>query len=287
MPLDYAKLKSWSTPDIRQRYGERDTILYALGIGAGIPVSGVDDLKYIYGPTLAALPTLATVLACDPLWLRNPELDIDWRQVVHGEQYLTIHKPLPAAGEVIGRSRVDEVYDKGPGKGAVLLYSIDLFDARDNTHYATVGLSAFIRGQGGFGGCTLAAPKPHPLPQDRAPDCSLDLPTRPEQAAIYRLTGDYNPMHIDPAAAREAGFDKPVLHGLCYYGIACRALMRLLSDDEPARVKKLNVRILGVVYPGETLRTEVWRESDGRAAFRMRAVERDAVVLGNGYFKYA
>lgn len=287
MPLDYAKLKSWSTPDIRQRYGERDTILYALGIGAGIPVSGVDDLKYIYGPTLAALPTLVTVLACDPLWLRNPDLDIDWRQVVHGEQYLTIHKPLPAEGDVIGRSRVDEVYDKGQGKGAVLLYSIDLFDARDNTHYATVGLSAFIRGQGGFGGCTLPAPKPHPLPDDRAPDLSLDLPTRPEQAAIYRLTGDYNPMHIDPDAAREAGFEKPVLHGLSYYGVACRALLKLLCNDEPARVKKLNVRFLGVVYPGETLRTEVWREGDGRAAFRMRVVERDAIVLGNGYFEYA
>jgi acyl dehydratase len=287
VPLDYHRLKHWVTTDIVQGYTERDSILYALGVGAGIPCAGIDDLKYIYGPALAALPTLATVLACDPLWLRNPALDIDWRQVVHGEQYLTIHKPLPTEGEVIGRSRVDEIYDKGVGKGAVLLYSIDLFDARDNTHYATVGLSAFIRGQGGFGGNTLPAPKPHPLPEDRAPDAVLDLPTRAEQAAIFRLSGDYNPMHIDPVAAREAGFERPVLHGLSYYGVACRALLKLLCNDEPARVKKLNVRFLGVVYPGETLRTEVWREGDGRAAFRMRVLERDAIVLGNGYFEFS
>lgn len=279
MPLDYAKLKSWSTPDLRQRYSERDTILYALGVGAR-------ELQYIYEPELVALPTLATVLTCDPLWLRNPALDIDWRHVVHGEQTLTIHQPLPVAGDVIGRSRVDEIYDKGPGKGAVLWYSIDLFDALDNTHYATVGLSAFIRGQGGFGGSTSSTPTPHPLP-DREPDAVVDLPTGPEQAAIYRLTGDYNPMHIDPAAARAAGFERPILHGLCYYGIACRALLQALCDNEPTRIKKLNVRFLGVVYPGETLRTEVWREGDGRAAFRMRVVERDAIVLGNGYVEYA
>src|SRR5690606_16006289 len=233
MPLDYARLKSWSSPDIRQRYSQRDTILHALSVGAGIALdngsrdSGLPDLPYIYGPTLAVLPTLATVLACDPLWLRNPALDVDWRQVVHGEQFLTMHQPLPAEGEVVGRSRVDEVYDKGPGRGAVLRYSIDLFDAADNTHYATVGLSAFIRGQGGFGGCASPAPAPHPLP-DRSPDASLELPTRTEQAALYRLSGDLNPMHIDPAAAREAGFDRPVLHGLCYYSVACRALLKLL-----------------------------------------------------------
>lgn len=291
MPLDYARLKSWSSPDIRQRYSQRDTILHALSVGAGIALdngsrdSGLPDLPYIYGPTLAVLPTLATVLACNPLWLRNPALDVDWRQVVHGEQFLTMHQPLPAEGEVVGRSRVDEVYDKGPGRGAVLRYSIDLFDAADNTHYATVGLSAFIRGQGGFGGCASPAPAPHPLP-DRSPDASLELPTRAEQAALYRLSGDLNPMHIDPAAAREAGFDRPVLHGLCYYSVACRALLKLLCNDQPTGLKKLNARFLGVVYPGETLRTEVWREGDGRAAFRMRVVERDAIVLGNGYFEF-
>ncbi|MDB6062889.1 MAG: maoC-like dehydratase [Verrucomicrobiaceae bacterium] len=282
MPLDYAKLKNWSTPAIEQRYTERDTILYALGAGASSA-----DLKYIFGPNLVALPTLATVLACDPLWLRNPALDIDWRQVVHGEQSLTMYKPLPSAGVVIGRSRVDEIYDKGIGKGAVLVYSIDLFDVLDNSHYATVGLTAFIRGQGGFGGCTLPAPKPHPLPEDRAPDMVLDLMTQADQAAIFRLTGDLNPMHIDPAAAREAGFERPVLHGLSYYGVAGRALLKLLCTDEPARLKKLNARFLDVVYPGETLRTEVWREGEYRAAFRVRALERDVIVLGNGYFEFS
>lgn len=286
MPLDYRRLKQWPFAPIEQCYTERDTMLYALGVGAGIPdADGAPELAHIYGPGLQALPTMATVLGCNPMWMRDPQTGIDWRNVVHGEQFLRMHKSLPAAARIVGRAHVDEVYDKGPGKAAILFYSIDLHDAADDSLYATVGLSAFIRGQGGFDGPSQGAPLPHPLPE-RAPDLSLDLATRPEQAALYRLSGDYNPMHVDPAAAREAGFERPILHGLCSYGMAGRAVLRMLCEAQAERLQVLNARFTGLVYPGETLAVELWKETPGRAAFRVRVIERDVIALSNGYVEY-
>ncbi|MDB5988019.1 MAG: hypothetical protein JWR16_3072 [Nevskia sp.] len=287
MPLVYEKLRNWSIAPVEQAFDARDTILYALGVGAGQPSPVCrSELQYIYGPKLCALPTMATVLGADPMWIRAPGTGIDWRTVVHGEQFLRIHKPLPAAGRVVGRARVDEIYDKGVGKGAVLFYSIDLHDAADDSLYATVTLSAFIRGQGGFGGPASGAPKPYPVPEDRRPDQTLALTTRPEQAAIYRLCGDYNPMHVDPEAAAEAGFEKPILHGLSAYGTAGRAILGLLCENQPERLRTLNVRFTNFVYPGETLSVEVWRQSVGTAAFRVRVIERNVVALSNGYAEF-
>lgn len=287
MSLDYRRLRSWSIAPIEQHYGARDTMLYALGVGAGIPhEDATTELSYIYGPELKALPTMATVLGADPMWLRHPDAGIDWREVVHGEQFLCMHKPLPAEARIVGRFRVDEIYDKGPGKAAILFYSVDLHDAADQSLYATVTMSAFIRGQGGFGGPVDGAPLPHPLPDQHAPDLTMRLPTRPEQAAIYRLSGDYNPMHVDPDAARQAGFERPILHGLCSYGMAGRAVIALLCGGQPHRLRQLNARFTGLVYPGETLQVDLWKQGAGIAAFRVRVIERDVVALNNGYVKY-
>lgn len=286
MTLNYEKVISWPIPEVTQEYTKRDTILYALGIGAATnnPVDD-DSLSFVYEKGLVAFPTMAVVLAPEPFWIADPETGIDWKKLLHGEQRLTIHKPLPVTGKVIGRAKVDEVYDKGAGKGAVLVMSKQLVEASTGDLLATVGYSAFLRGDGGCGGRTEGAPKPHPIPE-RAPDATLDLVTRPEQAVIYRLSGDYNPLHIDAIFARAAGFDKPILHGLCSYGVVGRAILKVLCQGAAERLRRLDVRFANPVYPGETIRTEIWREGANKASFRARVVERDVIVMNNGLAEF-
>lgn len=287
MPVNYEKVKNWPFQEVTQQYTPRETMLYALGVGAAMsnPVAE-DDLKYVYERKLAALPTMAVVLAGSGSWVSHPDTGITLTKLLHGEQFLTIHKPLPAQGTLVGKDRVDEIYDKGAEKGAVLYMSRDIFEKESGDLIATVGTGIFLRADGGFGGTATGAPVPHAVPADRPADASIDLPTRPEQAAIYRLSGDYNPLHIDPKIATAAGFEKPILHGLCSYGVAGRGVIKLLCGNDPTRLRKLNVRFASPVYPGETLRVEVWNEGEGRAAFRVRVVERDLVVLNNGYAEF-
>lgn len=282
MPLDYDKVKHWPIPDSVQTYTERDTILYALGVGAATE-NPPQDPQFVYERGLQALPTMAVVLAGGGFWLAEPALGIDLARMLHGEQFLRLHKPLPATGTLVGRHAVDEIYDKGADKGAVMFLSRRLYEQATDKLVAEVKMSIFLRGNGGFGGQAESQPKPHPVPADRAPDATLDLITRPEQAAIYRLAGaDPNPIHIDASMARRAGFERPILHGLCSYGVAGRAVLKLLCDNDPAKLRRFDLRFTSPVYPGETLRTEVWREGPGRAAFQVRVVERDQVVLSNG-----
>ena len=167
-----------------------------------------------------------------------------------------------------------------------MLLSRRLHDAASGDLLATIGSTAFLRGDGGFGGRSDGAPKPHPMPTDRPADLTLDFATRPEQALIYRLSGDYNPLHVDPEVAVAGGFPAPILHGLCTYGIAGRAAVKGLCGGDPARLKRLDVRFSSPVYPGETLRVEIWREGAGQASLRVRVVERDLVVLQNGLVEY-
>jgi acyl dehydratase len=288
--IDYDQLMRWPLPPVTQAYTERDSIVYALGLGVGHskPVDAA-QLKFVYEGAsggLAALPSMAVVLATGPFWMQEPATGIDWQRILHGEQTLVLHKPLPAAATVIGEHRIDEIVDKGGDKGALMLLSRRLFDKASGDLLATVGSTVFMRGDGGFGGRSEGAPKPHPLPSDRPSDLMLDLGTRPEQALLYRLSGDLNPLHVDPAVARSAGFDRPILHGLCSYGIAARAVLELLCGNEPGRLKRLDLRFASPVFPGETIRTEVWLEGPGRAALRARVVERDQVILNNGLAEF-
>lgn len=288
MPLDYDKVRNWPIPSAIQEISARDTILYALGVGVAVsnPVAP-EDLKFVYEDGLVALPTMAVTLAPGAFWMQDPAAGIVWQKILHGEQMLTVHKPLPPACTVVSETSVDEIYDKGADKGAVMYQTRKLFDKTTGDLLMTVGSSAFMRGNGGFGGKTEGAPQPHPVPADRPPDVALDLATRPEQAVLYRLSGDYNPLHIDPAVARAGGFATPILHGLCSYGVVGRAVLKLLCNNEPARLKRLDVRFASPAYPGETIRTEIWRESGGRAAFRAKVVERDVVIINNGFAEYA
>lgn len=282
MPLDYDKVMHWPIPDSVQTYTERDTILYALGVGAATQ-NPPQDPQFVFERGLQALPTMAVVLAGGGFWLADPALGLDLARLLHGEQFLRLHKPLPAAGTLIGRHAVDEVYDKGADKGAVMFLSRRLYEQATDTLVAEVRMALFLRGNGGFGGPSEGQPRPHRTPTDRAPDATLDLITRPEQAMLYRLAGaDPNPVHIDAGMARRAGFERPILHGLCSYGVASRAVLKLLCDNDPARLRRFDLRFTSPVYPGETLRTDVWREGPGRAAFQVRVVERDVVVLSNG-----
>ena len=289
--IDYEKLMRWPLPPVTQTYTERDTIVYALGLGVAnsMPLDAA-DLRSVYEGApggLCPLPSMAVVLATGPFWMQDPATGIDWQRILHGEQTLTLHKPLPAAATVIGEHRIEAIFDKGLDKGAVMLLSRQLFDASSGDRLATVGSTVFMRGDGGFGGRSEGAPKPHPVPSDRPADMVLDLPTRADQALIYRLSGDLNPLHVDPAVARAAGFERPILHGLCSYGIAARALATLLCADDPARLTRLELRFASPLYPGETIRTEVWLEAPGHAAFRARVVDRDQLILNNGRAEFA
>lgn len=284
MAIDYQKLKHWQFPDLEHRYSKKDTILYALGLGCGSDPMDLDDLRYVYEDGLLALPSMAVVLGYPGFWLKEPNTGVDWRKVLHGEQGLVIHKPLPASGTVIGKSRVVEIVDKGPGKGALLFSERDVIDKASGDLLCTLSATTFIRGEGGFGGpATLQGqplPEPHKLPE-HAPDAVLALPTLPQAALIYRLSGDDNPLHADPRVAAAAGFARPILHGLCSFGVAMRALLRLCCDNDPARLRAVQGRFSAPVFPGETINTEIWREGNG-VSFRARVVERDAVVLNNG-----
>ena len=277
-------LLHYPIPEIRQSLRWQDVALYNASIGLGADPMDRAQLAFIDERRLIAMPSMAVVLGYPGFWLQRPDTGVDWVKVVHGEQSLTLHRPLPISGELIGTSRVTRIIDRGAGKGAII-YSERVVRDAAGEKLATLGMATFARGDGGFGGDPGPAPKPHPEPSG-APDITLDLGTRPEQALLYRLNGDLNPLHIDPEIAAAAGFPRPILHGLCSFGVVCHALMRALCGYDPARFSQMDARFSSPVFPGETLRTEIWHEPGG-AAFRTRVVERDITVVSNGRFRFA
>lgn len=212
--------------------------------------------------------------------LYEADTGIDWLRVVHGEQSIRLHKPLPPAGTVRAKTRVLEIIDKGEGRGAVLYTEREIVDVADGALLASVLQATFCRGNGGFGGPPRPSPPVHVVPE-RAPDMTCDLPTRPEAALVYRLSGDLNPLHADPQFAMAAGFARPILHGLATFGIAGHALIRAVCGDDQTRLTAMAGKFSAPVFPGETIRTEMWR--DGTVvSFRARVVERDVLAITNG-----
>jgi acyl dehydratase len=274
---------------LEQTYTVRDTILYALGVGAGIDASTPQKLRYVCeqvaGLPLQALPTLSCVLAAPGFWMREEEFGIEWRKILHAEQSVMIHSPLPAAGRVHSELSIEAIHDKGKAKGALVRSLRTLYNEQGDL-LATLRHGAFLRGNGGQGGTAGTAPPPHEVPAERLPDHIVALPTRSEQGLIYRLSGDYNPLHADPDAARLSGFTGPILHGLASYGMAGRALLCALCEDDGSRLKRLDGRFSSPVFPGETLVTEIWSVGAGVASFQSRSAERDVVVISNGYAEY-
>lgn len=265
--------------DIRAPYAARDTILYALGVGAAQDPMDTRELRWVYEKDLQPLPSIACVLAHPGHWVAEPELGLDWVRLLHAEQSFDLRQALPAEGVVIGSYRITGLVDKGPEKGA-LLYLQKTLRLENGDAIGTVGSTYFLRGDGGCG--NWGEPEPElPVVPSRPADGSIDLPTSPVAALIYRLSGDPNPLHADPAVARKAGFDRPILHGLCTYGVACQSLVRALCDFDAARLRGMRARFTRPVFPGETIRTHWWRE-DGSIRFQSRSVERDEVVLDRG-----
>jgi acyl dehydratase len=280
MPLDAEKLLALDLPPIEQSYGPKDVMLYALGIGLGQDPMNADQLAFVYEKNLRVLPTFAVTLGYSPYSFRRPELGITWSHVVHGEHGLTLHAPIPAQGAVVGRLRILDVIDKGEGRGALIYSERKILDKASGTPLATVTQTTFCRADGGFGGPPREQPAPHPVPE-RAPDLVCDLPTRPETALLYRLSGDINPLHAEPAFAKTAGYPRPILHGLASFGIAGHAILKSLCGYDPARLRSIAGRFSAPVYPGETIRTELWRDANV-VTFRARVVERDVIAINNG-----
>ncbi|EKE43234.1 MaoC like domain protein [Oceaniovalibus guishaninsula JLT2003] len=277
-----SRLKAYPFAEVEQAWTDRDAILYALGLGFGHDPLDAAQLPFVFeeAPGFSAVPTMAVVLAGPGFWARNPDTGIDWRKVLHGEQGMEIFRPLPTSGRVRATSRVTRVLDKGAGKGALIYVERDLIDAATDERIATLTSTTFARGNGGFGGEPGPQPVPHPIP-GRAPDLEIDLPTLPQAALIYRLSGDRNPLHADPAIARQAGFAAPILHGLCTLGVAGHAILRGCCGYDASRLRALKLRFSSPVYPGETIRTQIWVDG-GTVSFRARAVDRDVTVLDNG-----
>ena len=280
MAIVYEKLLALKVPEVQHDYGPKDCILYALGLGLGYDPMNEDELAFVYEKNLKALPTFVLVQGYTPYWLRNPDSGVNWTKVVHGEQGFVLHKPVATQGSVIGRTRVVEVVDKGEGKGALVFSERQVIDKASGELLATLKQTTFCRADGGFGGPKRDTPAPHPLPE-RAPDMVCDLPTRPEMALIYRLSGDINPLHAEPEFARAAGFPRPILHGLATFGVAGHALLKSICGYDPARLTAMAGRFSAPVYPGETIRTEIWRDGSV-VSFRARVSERDVVAINNG-----
>jgi acyl dehydratase len=280
MPIDYDRLLALDIPEVDHAYAEKDAILYALGLGLGQDPTNEDELAFVYEKNLKALPTFALVLGYTPYWLRNPKSGVTWNKVVHGEQAFDLHRPVMPKGAVVGRTRITEVIDKGEGKGA-LVYSVrQVVDRASGELIATLRQTTFCRADGGFGGPRRDAPLPHPIPE-RAPDLVCDLPTRPEMALVYRLSGDINPLHAEPDFAKAAGFPRPILHGLATFGVAGHAILKTICGYDPARMTSMAGRFSAPVFPGETIRTEMWRDGSV-VSFRAKVVERDVVAINNG-----
>ncbi|MDB5582436.1 MAG: hypothetical protein JWR80_7612 [Bradyrhizobium sp.] len=281
MAIDFERLRDWSFPEQRHSFARRDTMLYALGVGLGVPADDRAQLPFLFEPELQALPTMAVILGYRGFWLRDPDTGVDWQKVLHGEQSISLFAPLPVQGEVITRQYVSALIDKGEERGAILTLTREVLDTDANL-LARIEHLSILRGDGGFGRSFGSAESPRPVP-DRPADLVVDLPMSERAALIYRLSGDYNPLHIDPDVARAAGFPRPIVHGLCTFGLAGHAVLRGYALYRADRLRALSGRFSSPVFPGETIRTEMWDEGDGRIALRSRSVERDKIVFDRGW----
>jgi acyl dehydratase len=280
MAIDYEALMNWKIPAVEQVLTKRDTMLYALGTGLGADPMDEQQLRFVYEKNLAALPTMAIILGYPGPWHRNGNTGIDGSKVVHGEQGFRIHRALPVEGTIIGRTRVTGVFDKGEGRGALIQTATEVTTQDTGEPICSLTSTSFARANGGFGGPSGPLKDPHRPPQ-RKPDLVCDLPTLPQAALIYRLSGDYNPLHAEPEYAKRAGFKMPILHGRCTFGVAGHAILKSCCGYEPSKLIAMEGRFSAPVYPGETIRTEIWRDGNV-VSFRSLVADRDAVVLNGG-----
>lgn len=280
MPVDVEKAVGAELPSQSFSWTDRDVILYHLGIGAGNPPTDENELRYTYEGDLQVLASYATIPPFSTMMSVGlvDGVDINLAQVLHGEQKVILHRPIPTEGKVDQSGRVMAVYDKG--KGAVIVLEIASVDSKTGEPLFTNKSSIFVRGEGGFGGDS-GPTSPSWVP-DRAPDQVVESVTLPQQALLYRMSsGDLNPLHVDPGFAMFAGYQRPILHGLCTYGIALKAVVDAALDHDPTQVASYSARFSGVVYPGETVVTRIWSGDNG-IALESSTLESGGPVISNG-----
>ncbi len=279
MPLDPDRLVGATLGEQRGSWEPKDVLLYHLALGAGADPERPDELAYTWEDRLRPLPTFGTTTAVAPMMqiFDLPDLDFDPARVLHGEHDFTVARPLPLAASVVHAGTVEAVYDKG--KGALAVVRIDTHDVIGGELLFVNRFSLFLAGMGGFGG--ERGPESPPRPPARSPDAVRDVELSPQQALLYRLTGDRHPIHVDPEAARERGFDRPILHGLCTFGIVCKTAVDDQLAGDVSSVERLRARFADAVYPGERLRIATWREGT-QVHVEATAIERDAKVLSRG-----
>lgn len=277
---DLGRLKARDFETVVQTFGERDCMLYALGLGIGSDPCSAEQLRFVQGSPVQVLPTIAAVLAGPGEWMRDPSVGLRWERLVALSHHLQIHCPIPASGTVCSRVKVTDVFDRGAGRGALIHWERELTDASTHACLAVLKGRALARGDGGFGGCAPPVIARDPEPEGPAP-IRWRWPTLPMQALVYRLSGDFNPVHADPEVAKASGFDRPILHGLCTLGIACFAIVSRVCHGNPAALSSISARYTGVVYPGETLEVQIWNDGP-TVRFRCRVEERDSIVVDGG-----
>ncbi|MEU5684639.1 3-alpha,7-alpha,12-alpha-trihydroxy-5-beta-cholest-24-enoyl-CoA hydratase [Streptomyces venezuelae] len=284
MPIDAEKAVAAEPRSAEITWDHKDIQLYHLGLGAGLPATDPAELRYTLESRLHVLPSFATVAGAGMGvvgGLSAPGIEVDLAAVLHGGQSITLHRPIPVEGKAVTTSRVAAVYDKG--KAAILVLRSEVAD--DDGPLWTSDAQIFVRGEGGFGGDRGPSTRlPDP---EGAPDLEVERPVREDQALLYRLSGDWNPLHADPEFAALAGFDRPILHGLCTYGMTLKAVVDTQLDGDVSRVRGYSTRFTGVVFPGETLRIRMWR-GEGRVRATVTAAERDeAPVLADTVVEHA
>ena len=277
MTINYDEIMNLTSENVEISYSDKDSILYSLGIGLGNDPMNLNELKYVYENSQSVLPSMATNFQYhSPLLLKT---NINFIMVVHGEQRLSITNALPVSGDFIANAKVIGCYDKGPARGAIIEVETTVKNKKNNEEICKLVSTTFARGDGGFGGPD--SPKKEIFIPDGEPDYVSEVSTKPDQALIFRLSGDYNPLHSDPNFAKAAGFERPILHGMCTYGIACRSLVNEICENDASKLKRFDCRFSSPVYPGETIITEMWKK-DKMIYFNSKVKERDKLVLKNG-----
>jgi len=277
MPIDPSKALGAELGEGQYTWTRDDVILYHLGVGAGVPPTDEGELEYTYEKNLKVLPSFGVIPVFGAMGgMGNVEgLKFNFAMLLHGEQDITLHQPIPPEATIINRGKVAELWDKG--KACLCVLEVESSLESGETLF-TNRFSLFLRGEGGFGG--EPGPKAGNVPPERDPDGVIESPTLPQQALIYRLSGDKNPLHADPEFAKMAGFDTPIIHGLCSYGVVCKAVVDNVLGGDTNKVARYQARFAGVGFPGETYLTSYWKEGN-QILIQAKSKERDAAVISN------
>jgi acyl dehydratase len=277
MPIDPSKALGAELGESQASYTKDQVILYHLGLGAGNPATDPNELEYTYEKNLKVLPSFGVIPTFGSMGGLGsvPGLEFNFAMLLHGEQDLQIHQPIPPEATITNKSKIAEIWDKG--KAALVVLQVDTTDEAGKPLF-TNRFSLFLRGEGGFGG--ESGPKAGNVPPDRAPDGEVEVPILPQQALIYRLSGDKNPLHADPEFAKMGGFDTPIIHGLCSYGVVCKAVVDSALGGDVTKVARYSARFAGVGFPGETYIVSYWKEGD-KILIAAKSKERDAKIISN------